>query len=156
MWPCWRKCATGVGFEVSKSHARPRCLPLSVPGSLCISVSLSAYMSGCNNHLLLQHLPACCHASYHDDKAGKSGISGLILAHMEGTVCKVRIQPQLLQLTFSSYRYHQAIYESLANRYPRATVFTWGWEVYIKDVAGHTSFSPPWCGRIVCILSIIF
>lgn len=23
VWPCWRRCATGVGFGLSKTHGRP-------------------------------------------------------------------------------------------------------------------------------------
>lgn len=31
------------------------------------SVYFSAYGSGCSSQLLLQHLPACCHAPCHDN-----------------------------------------------------------------------------------------
>ena len=41
---------TGVGFEISKAHAKPR-----------INLSLSAYGFECSAQLLLQCLPACHH-----------------------------------------------------------------------------------------------
>jgi hypothetical protein len=43
----------GVGFEVSKVHAKSR-------------VSFSTYRSGYNSQLLRQCLPVCHHASCHD------------------------------------------------------------------------------------------
>lgn len=43
-----------MGFEVSKSHTKPR-------------VFLSAHRSGCGSQLLLQHLPYLLSCSCHDD-----------------------------------------------------------------------------------------
>jgi hypothetical protein len=60
VWPCWRKCVTvGLDFEVSYAQAMPRVAhSLLLPASLDVQFSASSPVS-C--------LPACCHASFHDN-----------------------------------------------------------------------------------------
>jgi hypothetical protein len=53
VWPCWKKCVTGVGFEVSKAYARSSVSWLSDQ-----DVALRYFSSS---------MLGCCRAPCHDD-----------------------------------------------------------------------------------------
>ena len=57
VWPCWRKCFTRVGFEVSKAQARPRGSLPAARGSGCRTlVWFSSTMSACMHTVMLPAL----------------------------------------------------------------------------------------------------
>lgn len=46
VWPCWRKCVTGISFEVSKVHNRP---------------SATLFLCSCRSSVALSSTLACHH-----------------------------------------------------------------------------------------------
>lgn len=51
MWPCWKRCVTGVGVEISKAHA--------IPGWRSFYPCLTLVDQVVSSQPLLLHLIAC-------------------------------------------------------------------------------------------------